>query len=184
MKRVRREELVDWQTFADQRAALLPRVLAAKALRRVHVGQHLTFLFENPLTIRWQIQEMLRTERIVREKDVRHELDTYNELLGGEGDLGCTLLVEIEDPADRAEKLGRWTELPEHVYVRLADGRLVRARADERQRDERKLSSVQYLVFPVGGAAPVAVGCDLADARGEHVFTPEQRAALAEDLAA
>ncbi|MBI5363541.1 MAG: DUF3501 family protein [Planctomycetes bacterium] len=183
MRRVARDELVDWQTFAEERAALQPAVLAAKALRRVHVGEHLTFLFENALTIRWQIQEMLRAERIVREKDVQHELDTYNELLGGPGDLGCTLLVEIVDEAERAAKLARWKRLPECLHVRLADGRRVFARVDERQRDERKLSSVQYLVFPVASETPVAVGCDLDEARGEHVFTPQQRAALAEDLA-
>lgn len=183
MKRVRRDELLDWQTFAERRAELQPAVLAAKAARRVHVGEHLTFLFENALTIRWQVQEMLRTERIVREKDVQHELDTYNELLGGPGELGCTLLVEIEDEQDRAAKLARWRDLPDRVWVRLPDGRRVFARADERQRDERKLSSVQYLKFAVGGAAPVAIGCDHPEARGEHVFDAAERAALAEDLA-
>jgi hypothetical protein len=180
---VQRSELLDWQTFRDRRAELLPAVLAAKALRRVHVGEHLTFLFENALTIRWQIQEMLRAEQIVREKDVQHELDTYNELLGAPGELGCTLLIEIEDEADRRAKLARWVELPRHVYARLADGRRVAARWDERQRDERKLASVQYLAFPVDGAAPVAVGCDLPELRAETPLAPEQVRALAEDLA-
>lgn len=183
MRRVLRDEIVDWQTFADQRAELLPRVLAAKAPRRVHVGEHLTLLFENRLTVRWQVQEMLRTERIVRENDVLHELATYNELLGDAGELGCTLLVEIEDERERATKLARWGRLPEHVFARLADGTRVPARFDARQITGDKLSSVQYLRFPVGGQVPVAIACDFPEARGEHVLTKEQRAALAEDLA-
>ncbi|MBK7876728.1 MAG: DUF3501 family protein [Planctomycetes bacterium] len=183
MKRVRREELVDWQSFADQRAELLPVVLAAKAARRVHVGSELTFLFENALTVRWQVQEMLRTERIVREKDVQHELDTYNELLGGDGELGCTLLVEIEDPKERAVKLLRWVALPEHLYAKLDGGELVRARFDERQRIEDKLSSVQYVKFPVRGRVPVAIGCDFTELRAECTLSEAQRRALAEDLA-
>ena len=158
-------------------------MLAAKAARRVHVGSELTFLFENALTVRWQVQEMLRAERIVREKDVQRELDTYNDLLGGDGELGCTLLVEIEDPAERAVKLARWLALPEHVYAKLEDGTRVRARIDERQRIEEKLSSVQYLKFPLEGRVPVAIGCDFPEARAEAVLTDVQRRALAEDLA-
>ncbi len=132
MKRVERSELLDFATFEDERAALLPRVLAEKAARRMHVDENLTFLFENAVTLRWQIQEMMRAERMVREKDIQHELDTYNELLGGPGELGCTLLVEIEDERERAEKLRRWVALPDHVYARLADGRRVPARVDDR----------------------------------------------------
>lgn len=183
MKRLERSELLDFATFEDQRAALLPRVLAEKAARRVHVGENLTFLFENAVTLRWQIQEMMRAERMVREKDIQHELDTYNELLGGPGELGCTLLVEIEDPAERAVKLARWLALPEHVYAKLEDGTRVRARIDERQRIEEKLSSVQYLKFPLEGRVPVAIGCDFPEARAEAVLTDVQRRALAEDLA-
>jgi Protein of unknown function (DUF3501) len=183
MKRVERSELLDFATFEDRRAALMPHVLAEKAARRVHVGENLTFLFENTVTLRWQIQEMMRAERMVRERDIEHELATYNELLGGPGELGCTLLVEIEDERERAEKLKRWVALPDHVYARLADGRRVPARVDDRQRILEKLSSVQYLKFPVGGAVPVAIGCDFAELRAETLLTPAQSAALQADLA-
>lgn len=183
MKRVLRSELLDFATFEDQRAALMPRVLAEKGARRVHVGENLTFLFENANTLRWQIQEMMRAERMVREKDIEHELATYNELLGGPGELGCTLLVEIEDERERAEKLRRWVALPDHVYARLEGGRRVSARVDDRQRILEKLSSVQYLKFPVGGEVPVAIGCDYAELRAEALLTPAQRDALRTDLA-
>lgn len=182
MKKVRRDELLDYETFGDRRADLAPEVLRQKALRRVHVGPYLTFLFENALTVRWQIQEMLRVERIVRESAIEHELETYNGLLGGPGELGCTLLIEIDDAARRPELLRRWRTLPEHLYARTADGRTARALFDERQRSDEKLSSVQYLRFQVGDAAPLSIGCDLEELRAETRLGDEQRRALDEDL--
>ena len=183
MKPVSRVDLVDYQTYEDSRERFRGQAMAAKDARRVHVGPYLTFLFENTLTIRYQIQEMMRTERIVRERDIQHELETYNAVLGGPGELGCTLLIEIDDPAERAARLQEWHDLPYHIYARLEDGTKVYARFDEAQRDERQVSSVQYLKLPVGRRAPVAVGVDLPALAAEAVLTAEQRAALADDLA-
>jgi Protein of unknown function (DUF3501) len=183
MKPVARADLVDYQTYEDGREEFRRRAMEAKAARRVHVGRHLTFLFENTLTIRYQIQEMMRAERIVRERDVLHELETYNAVLGGAGELGCTLLIEIDDPAERARLLAEWYDLPAHVYARLADGARVRPTFDEAQRGDGRLSSVQYLKFPLGGRLPLAVGVDLPGLESEATLTAEQRAALAEDLA-
>jgi uncharacterized protein DUF3501 len=179
---VSRADLVDYRTYDDTRAAFREQAMAAKAARRVHVGPYLTLLFENTLTIRYQIQEMMRTERIVRERDIQHELDTYNAVLGGPGELGCTLLIEIDDPDERARRLTEWYELPTRVYARLADGTRVFATFDEAQRGEDRVSSVQYLKLAVGGQAPVAVGVDLPSLQAETVLTSEQRAALGEDL--
>lgn len=183
MRRVLREDLLDWATYTDRRAALRAAAMAAKEVRRVHAGETLTFLFENFETVRYQIQEMMRAEKIVREDDIQHEIETYNELLGGDGELGCTLLIEIEDPAERDAKLREWIGLPERVYVRLASGRKVTARADDRQQSDGKLSSVQYLRFATGTEAPVAVGIDLPELAGESRLSPEQTRALAADLA-
>jgi hypothetical protein len=185
MKTVERSEVLDFVTYEEQRDAVRASAMKAKDARRVHVGRSLTFLFENHETIRYQIQEMTRTERMVKESDIRHEIETYNELIGTNGDLGCTLLIEIDDPAARAEKLARWLALPKHLYAKLEDGTKVRARYDERQVGETRLSSVQYLKFPVGGKTPVAIGCDLpdADVGVECPLTPAQREALAADLA-
>jgi hypothetical protein len=182
MRTVRREDLLDWVTYDERRAELRARAMAEKDRRRVVLGEHLTFLFENFATVRHQIQEMMRAEHIVREADIEHEIQTYNELLGGPGELGCTLLIAIEDPAERSRRLREWSALPEHLYVRLDDGRRVAARFDARQRGDDRLSSVQYLKFPTGGDLPVAVGTDLPGLAGEALFTEEQRAALAEDL--
>ncbi len=182
MKRVQRGEVLDYLTYGERRDVLRPLALAEKEARRVQVGEHLTFLFENTATIRHQVHEMLRIERIVREADVQHEIDTYNELLGGPGVLGCTLLVGIEDAAERDRLLTAWLQLPEHLYVRLDDGRRARATVDERQRGRGRLSSVQYLKFAVGNALPLAVGCDLPGASAETALDPAQRAALTRDL--
>ena len=183
MRPVARADLVDYQTYEDLRAEFRAQAMAAKAVRRVHVGPHLTFLFENTLTIRYQIQEMMRTERIVRERDIQHELTTYNAVLGGPGELGCTLLIEIDDPAERATRLREWYALPAHLYARAADGTKVRPTFDDAQRGDGRLSSVQYLKFPVHGRAPVAMGADLPALVVETALTAEQRAALTSDLA-
>jgi hypothetical protein len=175
--------LLDWATYADRRDVLRAQAMSAKEPRRVHAGEHLTFLFENFDTVRYQIQEMLRAEKIVREEDIAHEISTYNELLGEDGELGCTLLIEIEDGSARARKLREWLHLPEHVYVALADGRRVFATFDERQKGVDRVSSVQYLKFATGGETPVAVGSDLPELTAEAKLTAEQRAALSADLA-
>lgn len=182
MKPVERSSLLDYVTYEERRDEIRGRVLAQKALRRIHLGA-LTFLFENQDTVRYQVQEMMRVERLVKEADILHELATYNELLGGEGELGCTLLIEIDDPQERDKSLRAWLELPWHVYVRVDGGEKVYARFDPRQIGEERLSSVHYVKFGVGGRTPLAIGCDLAGVEGEAELSAEQRAALEADLA-
>jgi hypothetical protein len=184
VRKVRREELLDWVTWSERRDELRPAAMRQKDLRRVLVGPYLTFLFENADTVRYQVQEMLRVERIVREADIEHELATYNELIGGAGEIGATLLVGIDDAKERERLLTAWVDLPEHLWLRLDDGRVVRPAIDERQRERGRLSSVQYLKFPTGGEAPVSVGCDLPGLAAETPLAPEQREALRRDLAA
>jgi hypothetical protein len=182
VKPVEREEILDYVTYEQQRDALRTEAMAAKAVRRVHIGEYLTLLFENYLTMRYQIQEMVRAERMVKEADIQHELDTYNELLGGEGELGCTLLIEIEDPAVRDEKLRAWWRLPEKLYLLLEDGTRVWPTFDERQRGDDRVSSVQYLKFDTKGHVPLAAGVDLEDLQAETRLTDERREALREDI--
>jgi|SRR5690349_4306193 len=183
MRPVQRESLLDYVTYETERERLRAEVLKVKAPRRVHVGGVLTFLFENTATIRYQIQEMMRAERTVREADIRHELETYNELLGAPGELGCTLLIEIESAEERTRKLEEWTSLPAALYVRLPGGELVRAACDARQIGETRLSSVHYLKFAVRGRVPWAIGADHPGLTAETELSAATRAALAEDLA-
>ncbi len=183
MRKVQHKEIVDYQTYEETRTEFQKRVFPAKAVRRIHVGEHFTFLFENALTIRYQVQEMMRAEKIIKAKDILHELETYNAVLGDEGELGCTLLIEIDDPSQRATMLRTWLDLPEHIYALLEDGSKARPNFDEAQRGEERISSVQYLRFPVGSRPPVALGIDHPGIESETRLTEAQKAALAEDLA-
>ena len=184
MRHVTRNELLDYQTYDDRRDGIRREIMSVKKPRRVHLGDRLTFLFENTDTIRYQIQEMMRAERLVRESDIEHELETYNGLLGDTGELGCCLLIEIDDRAERARLLREWHALPEHLYLELSDGSRVRPLVDHAQQNDEKLSSVQYLKFPVGDGDPVAVGADLEGLTLARELTEEQRQALRADLAA
>jgi Protein of unknown function (DUF3501) len=184
MKKVDPSEILDLQAYEERRDEIRRAIFETKEPRRVHVGPDLTFLFENADTVRYQVHEMVRAERMHRPEDIRREVETYNELLGDEGELGATLLIEIDDPAVRRQRLRAWRDLPEHLYAKLADGRRVRPALDERQRDEERLSAVQFLHFDVGGEVPVALGCDHPAYAHEAALTPAQQEALATDLAA
>jgi hypothetical protein len=91
MKRVTRQEILDYVTYEEQRDKFRKKIMKIKEPRRINVAGVLSFLFENTDTIRYQIQEMMRVERMVKETDIQHEINTYNELLGDSGELGCTL---------------------------------------------------------------------------------------------
>jgi len=183
MALVSRKDILDFATYGEQRGPIRASAMAAKALRRVHLGEHLTFLFENAETIRYQVLEMVRVEQMVRETDIQHELDTYNGVLGGPGELGCTLLIEIPEERDREVLLRRWRDLPGHIHMAFTDGKRAAARFDASQMSEDKLSSVQFLKFPVGGRIPAALVCDLPGLEGEVKLEAAVRQALLGDLA-
>ena len=182
MKRVTRQEILDYVTYEEQRKQIREKIMNIKELRRINVAGVLSFLFENTDTVRYQIQEMIRVERIVKETDILHEINTYNELLGDSGELGCTLLIEIDDHDERDEKLIQWLELPKHLYLSLEDESKIRASFDERQIGDARLSSVQYIKFNTGGKTPVAIGSDLPMLKAETALTADQKKALSEDL--
>jgi hypothetical protein len=96
--------------------------------------------------------------------------------------MGCSLLIEIDDPVDRRAKLEAWLDLPKHLYLKQEDGSRVYAEFDREQVGDDRLSAVQYLRFDTGGRPAVAVGTDFPALTAETEFTPEQREALASDL--
>ncbi|MDG1988946.1 MAG: DUF3501 family protein [Acidimicrobiales bacterium] len=180
---VRRDEILDWQTYADNRDAVRAEVMTVKSVRRIHLGEHLTFLFENHDTMRYQVHEIMRAERIVRETSIHEELETYNGMLGGAGQLGCALLIEIEDEAKRRPLLEAWLGLQECLYAETADGSRIYAEFDPTQVGRGRLSAVQYLNFSLE-SGPVRLGSDFAALELTVDLTEAQRAALAADLAA
>jgi hypothetical protein len=182
MRKVTRSDVLDYKTYNDRRQGLRERVLVEKSKRRVHLGEYLTFLFESTDTILYQVQEMMRLEQTVRESEIQHEIDTYNQLLGDAGELGCTLLIEIDNQAERDQKLKAWLDLPRHLYISLADGAQARASWDPAQIGDTRLSSVQYLKFRVGQGEPVAIGCDHPQLNLSVTLTEAQRETLRLDL--
>src|SRR5262245_15634078 len=182
MRPVLRSQILDRARYERSRSFSQSAVMEIKRRRRIHVGPGLTFLFENTTTIWYQIQEMLRVERIDREPDIQHELATYNALLGGPGQLGCCLLIEIEDPVLRDKRLREWRALPAYVYMRCEGGATVRPTVDPAQIDEHRISAVQYLKFHLDDWRPVALGCDLPGLTAETTLNREQRDALNDDL--
>jgi hypothetical protein len=183
MRPVRRDEIMPLDAYERSRGEIRLAIIEAKERRRITVGGVLTFLFENTATMRYQVQEMVRAEKMTGEPEILHELETYNEVLGGPGQLGAVLLIELPEPAERDRKLREWLGLLPCLYARLEDGTRVRPTYDPRQVGEDRLSSVQYLKFDVRGAVPVALGSDLPGFTAEAVLTAEQRAALRDDLA-
>lgn len=184
MKKVQRSELLDFVTYGEQRGTIRASAMAAKDLRRVHLGEHLTFLFENHETTRYQVLEMMRSEQMVKESDIQHELDTYNAIMGGEGELGATLLIEIDDEKARPELLRKWRDLPRRIAMTFDDGTDSYAQVDEDQFNEEKASSVQFLTFKVGTRTPGGLKVDHPGYRAEALFSDSQKRALLEDLRA
>lgn len=184
MRKVQRSEIVDYQTYEEIRDETRSNVLVEKKLRRIHVREHLTFLFENHTTIRYQIQEIMRAEKIVKEADIVHEVEVYNELIGNDGELGCTLLVEIPTEEGRNELLSKWRDLNPTLYVKLESGEKIGPVWDERQIGDTRLSSVQYLRFNTGGQTPVSVGCsfDAPELFGETPLSSASISAFDSDL--
>src|SRR5678816_2271192 len=165
MRPVLRSQILDRARYERSRSFSQSAVMEIKRRRRIHVGSCLTFLFENTTTIWYQIQEMLRAERIERESEILHELETYNALLGGPGQLGCCLLGD--------QRLREWRALPAYVYMRCEGGATVRPTVDPAQIDEHRISAVQYLKFHLDDGRPVALGCDLPGMMAETTLDRE-----------
>ncbi len=184
MKPVERSEILDYVTYGEQRESIRGSALRAKSVRRILVGEYFTFLFENRDTVRYQVQEMMRIEHMVKADDIQHELDTYNELIHPAGTVGCTLLVGIDDEAERDVKLREWMGLNEHIYAKLQDGSLVRPTWDPPQVGDDRLSAVQYLSFAIGEEPPTAIGIGMPGIEAETELSDAQRDVLRHDLTA
>ena len=191
---IERHSLLSLEVYARERPTFRAKVIEHKKHRTVALGEHVTLLFEDELTIRYQVQEMLRIERIFEEEGIRHELDAYNPLVPDGGNWKATMLIEYPDADERRRMLAQLKGIEGRVWVQIGGGERAYAIADEdlERENEEKTSSVHFLRFELGSAAgarlregaALAIGVDHPAYRAALDPVPPQiRAALAQDLA-
>jgi len=190
---ISRASLLTLEAYAKQRSEFRARVIAHKKNRTVQLGEHVTLIFEDELTIRYQVQEMLRIEKTFEEAGIQDELDAYNPLIPDGSNLKATMMIEYVDPMVRKTELAKLKGIEDRVYMQVDGHAKVYAVADEdmeRENDE-KTSSVHFLRFEVApamiasfkGGAAVAVGIDHANyAARVDELGPEVQAALSRDF--
>jgi hypothetical protein len=192
VKPIEYEDTLALADYERVRPRLRPLFIHEKDRRRLAVGSHLTLLFENAQTVWYQIHEMIRTEQMRTADAIRHEIETYNELLPDGHELSATLLIQYEDAAQRDGALHRLLGLEKHLHLVLGDRR-TSVKFDERQMDQERLSSVQFARFPLPGVTRdqfielsahgrLAVEADHPSLAARAAIGPALAAALAEDL--
>lgn len=191
--RLTRDDLYSLEQYAARRTAFRAQVLAHKKLRTLHVGPHMTLIFEDRLTVQYQLQEMLRIERIFEAAGIEDELSAYNPLIPDGSNLKATLLIEYADASVRARELARLKCIENHLYIEVSGaGRIIVVADEDLDRsNDSKTSAVHFLRFELTpamiaawrGGSGVSVGVD--DERYGHaaVLTAATRKALAQDFA-
>jgi hypothetical protein len=193
MAAITRASLLTLEAYAKERVAFRARVIAHKRNRTVHLGEHVTLLFEDELTIRYQVQEMLRIEKMFEESGIDQELDAYNPLIPDGGNLKATMLVEYEDENERRDALARLRGIEDAVWVRVAGFPSVQAIADEDldRENDTKTSAVHFVRFELAppmiagfkAGVTVAMGVDHPNYRAEvGAISPVVQDSLASDF--
>ena len=190
---IQRDSLLSLEAYAKQRGQFRARVMEHKKRRTVHVGAHVTLQFEDELLIRYQIQEMLRIERIFEEAGIQGELDAYNPLLPDGGNWKATLFIEYPDVEERKRMLARLKGIEAQTWVQVEGGERIYAIADEdlERENEEKTAAVHFLRFELDqgmvaalkAGRNLALGVDHPQYRAEVPALPEAtRVALVADL--
>jgi hypothetical protein len=193
VKKLTADDLLTLERYARERNAFRARVMQHKAQRQLAVGPHLRWCFEDRLTIQYQVQEMLRTERIFESEGIAQELETYNPLIPDGANWKVTLLIEFPDPEERRLQLARLKGVEDGCWIEVRAEERVFALADEdlERENEEKTSSVHFLRFELStrmrselrAGAALAVGVEH-PAYQHRLQVPEPvRRALLADLA-
>lgn len=193
MPRIDRASLMTLETYARERTQFRAKVMAHKKNRRVQLGDDLTLIFEDELTIRYQVQEMLHAERIFEEQGIQEELDTYNPLVPDGGNLKAIMMLDYQDPDERREWLARLIGIEDKMWIRVEAHERIWAIADEDldRENEQKTSAVHSLRFELGEdmaqalkkGAGLTIGVDHPRYTAAVEAPPAVREALAKDLA-
>lgn len=190
-------DIADLRAYEREREAFRTHIIALKKKRRIHVGPFVTLLFENRDTIRFQIQEMARAEKILTDEGIQTELDIYNPLIPAAGRLSATLFIELTSDAELREWLPKLVGIERHLVLRLGEGpaaREVRCTVDpdhEKQLTREEITaSVHYVGFELDAAeqeafrtGPVRLAVDHPAYEHETELTDDNRAELGADLA-
>ena len=189
---ITRESLLPLEAYARERNAFRARVIEHKKRRTVALGSHVRLLFEDELTVRYQVQEMLRIERIFEEQGIQHELDAYNPLVPDGTNWKATMLLEYPDADERKRKLAELKGIERRVWIEVQGGERIYAIADEdlARENEEKTSSVHFLRFELGAplrealgrGAALTVGVDHPRYQASVQLSPDVRSALCADL--
>ena len=194
MEKISRDHLMTLEAYAKARKDFRAKVIAHKKHRTVHLGNHLTLIFEDALTIQYQIQEMLRVEKIFEEQGIQDELDAYNPLIPDGRNLKATMLIEYADVNERKSALSLMKGIEDRTFIRVEGLAPVYAIADEdlERENEEKTSAVHFLRFELTEEMASALKYGMALAIGvDHPHysatadpvPAEVRAALVKDLA-
>ena len=192
MQKLTPDDLLSLERYHAERPRMRAEVLGHKRHRQAPIGPNLTLYFEDRVTIRYQVQEMLRAERIFEPEAIAEELEAYNPLIPDGTNLKATMMLEYTDVAQRRVALERLKGIEDSVYLEVGGLGRVFAYADEDldRSDETKTSAVHFLRFELDAAmrgalkagANLTLGVDHEDYRHEIAGSPELRQSLAADL--
>jgi len=193
MPHITRDSLMSLESYAKVRTDMRAEIMAHKKNRMVELGDHVTLIFEDEKTMRYQIQEMLRAERTFEEAGIQDELDAYNPLVPDGTNWKATMMIQYSDPDERKVALAKLKGIEDRIWVQVADQPKVFAFADEdlERENEEKTSSVHFLRFELDptsiaaakSGAAIRMGIDLDAYPVESMTLAENiRAALVLDL--
>jgi len=191
-KPITADSLMTLEAYARARKEIKAQIIPHRRLRSMTLGEHITVQFEDEKTIRYQIQEMLRIEKIFEPEGIAHEIEAYSPLVPDGTNWKATMLIEYPDPHERKRELARLIGIEDRLFVEVEGHKRVYAIADEdleRENDE-KTSSVHFVRFELPAAARAAVragaavrlGCDHPNYPAHVSIAPETLASLAGDL--
>lgn len=186
------DNLMSLEAYSKYRKAHKPEVIAHRKLRSVRLGENINLQFESEFTIRYQIQEMLRIEKIFEEEGIQQELDAYVPLMPEGSNWKATMLLEYPDVNERKRELARLIGVEDRMFIEVEGNPRVYAIADEdlERENEEKTSAVHFVRFEltpamcaaVKAGAGVKLGCDHTNYPAHTQITPETLASLAGDL--
>jgi hypothetical protein len=193
MKKLSTSDIKDLREYERERDDFRRYIIELKRNRRIELGPILTIVFENTDTMRWQVQEMARAEKMLRDEQIEHEVATYNQIIPDAGELSATVLLELTSEPALREWLPRLVGIERHVSVVLPDGTSVRGVPSDE--DEARLTrddmtaSVHFVKFAfttedveMFASGPVHLVVDHAEYDQDVVLSVEQHAALLSDL--